>query len=60
MAALCLPGENRGRFGAAFACRPVVGLGALSYAIYLLHAFLVRPLQALQDRLDRTPSPPCR
>lgn len=47
---LCLSG-NRGVVGRAFACRPVFVLGVLSYAIYLLHVFLIGPRDIVRDWL---------
>jgi peptidoglycan/LPS O-acetylase OafA/YrhL len=44
--------RNRGWAGRAFGCRPVHWLGMVSYSIYLLHVYLVRPRHDVDAWLD--------
>jgi peptidoglycan/LPS O-acetylase OafA/YrhL len=43
---------NRGWVGRAFGCRPIHGLGLISYSVYLLHLYFFIPRQWLSRWLE--------
>jgi peptidoglycan/LPS O-acetylase OafA/YrhL len=54
---LCLACDQRGPAG-IFATRPALWLGEISYALYLLHIFLLHPLDQARAALGLLLSPP--